>query len=71
MTNTKTPEPLSVVYSIKLTHSQRIRLLQIGGPKWIRNQIEQSTELPGLAKNNAGQVCPRCLHQTSTAGRGD
>jgi hypothetical protein len=35
-------EPLSVVYSIKLTHSQRIKLLQLGGPRWLREQIDKA-----------------------------
>jgi len=35
-------EPLTVAYSIKLTQSQRIKLLQLGGPKWIREQIEKA-----------------------------
>lgn len=35
-------EPLNVVYSIKLTQSQRVKLLQLGGPKWIREQIEKA-----------------------------
>ena len=35
-------EPLSVVYSIKLTQSQRIKLLQLGGPKWLREQIDKA-----------------------------
>jgi len=35
-------EPLNVFYSIKLTQSQRIKLLQLGGPKWIREQIEKA-----------------------------
>ena len=39
-------EPLSVVYSIKLTQSQRVKLLQLGGPKWIREQIEKAMEKP-------------------------
>ena len=34
-------EPLTVVYSIKLTQSQRIALMRLG-PEWIRNQIERS-----------------------------
>ena len=50
-------EPLNVFYSIKLTQSQRVKLLQLGGPEWIRIQIERSTELPGLGANDAGQVC--------------
>ena len=35
-------EPLTVVYSIKLTQSQRIKLLQLGGPKWLREQIDKA-----------------------------
>jgi len=35
-------EPLSVVYSIKLTQSQRIKLLQLGGPRWLREQIDKA-----------------------------
>jgi hypothetical protein len=35
-------EKLTVVYTIKLTQSQRIKLMQLGGPQWIRNQIERS-----------------------------
>jgi hypothetical protein len=35
-------EKLTVNYNIKLTQSQRIKLLQLGGPKWMRNQIERS-----------------------------
>ena len=35
-------EPLTVVYTIKLTQSQRIKLMQLGGPQWIRSQIERS-----------------------------
>jgi hypothetical protein len=35
-------EKLTVVYTIKLTQSQRVKLLQLGGPQWIRNQIERS-----------------------------
>ncbi len=33
---------LTVVYTIKLTQSQRIKLMQLGGPQWIRSQIERS-----------------------------
>ena len=57
-------EPLSVTYSIKLTQSQRITLMRLG-PQWIRNQIERSTELCGLGKNDTGQVCLGCLLETS------
>lgn len=35
-------EPLNVVYTVKLTQSQRIKLMQLGGPKWIREQIEKT-----------------------------
>lgn len=35
-------EPLSVVYSIKLTQSQRIKLLHLGGPRWLREQIDKA-----------------------------
>jgi len=35
-------EKLTVMYTIKLTQSQRIKLMQLGGPQWIRNQIERS-----------------------------
>jgi len=35
-------EKLTVVYTIKLTQSQRIKLMQLGGPEWVRNQIERS-----------------------------
>ena len=38
--------PLTVVYSIKLTQNQRIKLMQLGGPKWIREQIEKATRKP-------------------------
>jgi hypothetical protein len=33
---------LTVVYSLRLTKAQRVKLLQLGGPQWIRNQIERS-----------------------------
>tara|TARA_R110000868_G_scaffold42564_3_gene143822 strand:- start:2245 stop:2388 length:144 start_codon:yes stop_codon:yes gene_type:complete len=35
-------EPLTVVYTVKLTQSQRVKLLQLGGPKWIREQIDKA-----------------------------
>lgn len=63
-------EPLTVVYSIKLTQNQRVKLLQLGGPKWIRNQIERSTKLPGLGASDAGQVRLRRLLETSGPARG-
>jgi len=34
-------EPLSVVYSIKLTQSQRIALMRLG-PEWLREQIDKA-----------------------------
>jgi len=64
-------EPLNVFYSIKLTQTQRIKLIKLGGPEWIRNQIERSTELPGLGENDAGQIRSGQLYQDATAGRGD
>jgi hypothetical protein len=39
----KAEADLMVVYSLRLTKSQRIKLLKLGGPKWIRNQIDRST----------------------------
>ena len=48
-------EPLSVVYSIKLTKSQRIALMRLG-PQWMRNQIERSAEFCSLGTNDPGQV---------------
>jgi hypothetical protein len=45
-------EPLSVVYSIKLTQSQRIALMRLG-PQWMRNQIERSTEFCSLGSPDA------------------
>lgn len=38
----KVDDDLTVVYSLRLTKAQRIRLLQLGGPQWIRDQIERS-----------------------------
>jgi hypothetical protein len=38
-------EPLTVVYSIKLTQSQRITLARLG-PEWIREQIEKAVRKP-------------------------
>tara|TARA_R110000868_G_scaffold230617_1_gene483848 strand:- start:378 stop:641 length:264 start_codon:yes stop_codon:yes gene_type:complete len=66
----KPAEKLSVVYTIKLSKTQRIKLMQLGGPKWIRNQIERSTELRSLGEDDTGQVCPGCLHPTSGSARG-
>ena len=53
-------EPLTVVYSIKVTQSQRIALMRLG-PQWMRNQIERSAEFCSLGTNDSGQVCPRDL----------
>jgi hypothetical protein len=63
-------EPMNVFYSIKLTQTQRIQLIKLGGPEWIRNQIERSTELPGLGENDAGQVCPGRLSTATGPARG-
>jgi len=38
----KVDDDLMVVYSLRLTKSQRIKLLRLGGPSWIRDQIERS-----------------------------
>jgi hypothetical protein len=62
---------MNVFYSIKLTQTQRIKLIKLGGPEWIRNQIERSTELPGMGENDTGQICSGRIHQDATAGRGD
>jgi len=64
-------EPLNVFYSIKLTQTQRIKLLQLGGPEWIRTQIERSTELCSLGASDSGQVRSGQLHPDAAAGRGD
>jgi len=39
----KPAEKLTVVYTVKLTKAQRIKLIQLGGPTWLRNQIDRST----------------------------
>ena len=39
----KVDDDLMVVYSLRLTKAQRIKLLKLGGPQWLRNQIERST----------------------------
>ena len=39
--NKRVGEPLSVVYSIKVTQSQRIALMRLG-PQWVREQIEKA-----------------------------
>ena len=53
-------EPLSVVYSIKVTQSQRIALMRLG-PQWIRNQIDRSTELCSMGASDPGQLRLRRL----------
>ena len=35
--------PVSLTYSIKLTQGQRVKLMRLGGPKWIRAQIDAAT----------------------------
>jgi len=52
---------LEVVYTVKLTKAQRIKLMQLGGPQWLRTQIERSTELCSLGASDAGQVRPGLL----------
>jgi len=37
----KVDDDLMVVYSLRLTKAQRVKMLQLGGPKWIRNQIDK------------------------------
>jgi hypothetical protein len=39
----KIADNLMVVYSLRLTKAQRVKLLQLGGPQWLRNQIDRST----------------------------
>jgi hypothetical protein len=66
----KVTQNLEVVYTVKLTKAQRIKLLQLGGPTWIRNQIERSTEFRSLGEENTGQVRPGRLLETSAAAGG-
>jgi hypothetical protein len=40
MTEKRPTQNLSVVYTVKLTQEQRVKLLQLGGPKWIRAQVD-------------------------------
>jgi hypothetical protein len=62
-------EKLRVVYTVKLSKAQRVKLLQLGGPQWLRNQIERSTELCSLGASDTGQVRPRRLPTvTGTTG---
>lgn len=44
-------EKLNVVYTVKLTQSQRVKLLKLGGPKWIREQIEKAMRKPNDNRN--------------------
>jgi hypothetical protein len=39
----KVADNLMVVYSLRLTKAQRVKLLQLGGPQWLRNEIDRST----------------------------
>jgi hypothetical protein len=64
-------EPMNVFYSIKLTQTQRIKLIKLGGPEWIRNQIERFTELPSLGASDAGQIRIGQLYPDATTVRGD
>ena len=38
------PVELTVTYSIKLSQSQRVKLAQLGGPKWIRALIDGASK---------------------------
>jgi hypothetical protein len=38
----KAEADLMVVYSLRLTKAQRVKLLQLGGPQWLRTQIDRS-----------------------------
>jgi hypothetical protein len=67
--NKRGGEPLTVVYSIKLTQSQRIALMRLG-PQWMRNQIERSAEFCSLGTDNTGQVRPGRLPKTSNPAGG-
>ena len=40
----KVDDDLMVVYSLRLTKSQRVKLLQLGGPTWIRALIDGAKE---------------------------
>ena len=66
----KTDADLMVVYSLRLTKAQRVKLLRLGGPSWIKEQIERSTELCSLGASDTGQVCPGRLPAPSAAARG-
>ena len=44
-------EQLTVVYSIKLTQAQRIKLAQLGGPKWLRAQIDKEVQRAPVPDN--------------------
>jgi hypothetical protein len=48
--NKRVGEPLSVVYSIKITESQRIALMRLG-PQWVREQIDNATRKPNDNRN--------------------
>ena len=47
----KAEADLMVVYSLRLTKAQRIKLMQLGGPKWVREQIEKATRKPNDNRN--------------------
>jgi hypothetical protein len=38
------PVKLTVTYSIKLSQSQRVKLAQLGGPKWVRALIDGASK---------------------------
>ena len=43
-------EQIDIVYSLRLTRTQRISLLRLGGPTWLRAQIDQSTTTDAAAE---------------------
>ena len=47
----KVDADLMVVYSLRLTKAQRIKLMQLGGPKWVREQIEKAMRKPNDNRN--------------------
>jgi hypothetical protein len=38
------PVALTVTYSIKLSQHQRVKLAQLGGPKWVRAMIDGASK---------------------------
>ena len=59
MSARRTDEPWAPPYSILLTQSQRLRLLQLGGPQWVREQIDKTL----ATKDTNGSATPRPAKQ--------